>query len=67
MEERVIDLESRFAFQEEAIDELTRTVLGLRKELDQMTLEIERLKQQLKEAAPSAVVPQEQEPLPPHY
>lgn len=49
-EERIIDLEIRFAHQEATVEELTRTILRLEREVTQLQREQTRLRAQLKAA-----------------
>ena len=67
MEERLIDLESRLAFQDEAIEHLTATLLGQEKAMAELRAEVERLKQLVVQLAPSQVGERGDEPPPPHY
>ncbi len=67
MEQRLIDLESRLAFQDEAIEHLTATVLTQEKALAELQAEVARLKQLMIQLAPSQVGDRAEEPPPPHY
>lgn len=67
MDARIDDLESRYAYQEAAIEELTQRVMQQQNEIDALTAQIEYMKTLLRDMAPSAVVPMEEETPPPHY
>ena len=67
MQEKLIDLESRIAFQEESIDTLSRTISDQQKQIDHLSLEIVRLLDLLEDLTPSPPESSEQEPPPPHY
>lgn len=66
MNERIVELETRLAFQDEAIDGLNQALLAQQRQLDQMALELERLKDRLKTITPSPLDSDAPE-LPPHY
>ena len=67
MEERLIDLESRLAFQDEAIEHLTATLLSQEKSLAELQAEVQRLKELVIQLAPAQVGQPADEPPPPHY
>lgn len=67
MEDRINDLESRIAFQDETIDVLNRTVMEQQQQLDVLTQQLEHLRDKLKALAPSPLDSNEPEPPPPHY
>lgn len=62
---RVVALEIERSHQERAIEDLNEAVTGQWKLIDQLKREVERLADQLREAAVAA--PGEAEPPPPHY
>ena len=66
MEQRIEQLETRVAFQDETLNQLSDIVAGQRKELDQLQQEITELKARFREIRVTAVNPQEPE-TPPHY
>lgn len=66
MEQRVEQLETRVAFQDEALNRLSDIIASQRKELDQLHQEMAELKARFREIHLSAVNPQESE-IPPHY
>lgn len=67
MEDKLIDLESRIAFQDETIDALSQIVTQQQTQLDTLTKEVERLRDRLKAIIPSPLGSDEPEPPPPHY
>jgi SlyX protein len=67
MESRIVELETRLAFQDESINALTQALRDQQKEIDEMKLVIERLGQRLKALSPSPLEEDGQEPPPPHY
>ncbi len=67
MDERIIDLESRLAFQEEAIHSLSETLIEQQRTIDFLSRSLEALKERLQTLEPSPFQPGETEPPPPHY
>ena len=67
MEQRLEDLETRIAYQEAAIEELTSTTLAQQQNIEQLQAQIDYLKSLLKDLTPSAVAPMSEETPPPHY
>ncbi len=67
MEERIIELESRVAFQEEGIQSLGETLRQQQQIIETLQLDIEELRQRLKSAAISPLDGKAVEPPPPHY
>lgn len=67
MEQRIEDLEIRFAHLEAEQEQLTHTLMEQQKTLDEMHQRIAYLTSLLKELSPSAVVSQAEETPPPHY
>ena len=67
MSDAITDLQIRFAEQDDALQELTRTVLGQEREIAELRDQVEQLKSMLKELSPPQVGPQGSEPPPPHY
>ncbi|MDZ7803321.1 SlyX family protein [Thiohalophilus sp.] len=66
MEQRIEQLETRVAFQDETLNRLSEIIAEQRRELDQLQQEMAELKARFREIRLSAVNPQEQEN-PPHY
>ncbi|MHB8741924.1 MAG: SlyX family protein [Sulfuricaulis sp.] len=67
MNERLVELEVRVAFQEQTLQELNKVVTRQQQQIDRLTQEFATLKAQFSIVAPSLVIPQDQEIPPPHY
>ena len=67
LSKRVIELETRFAFQEHVLQTLNEAVTGQQRKIEALVREIQGLKDRLRAAAPSPVGPLEDEKPPPHY
>ncbi len=68
MEAALIELQSRIAFQEESIQELSCTVVRQQRELDLLREVLVKLQQQVRTLEPSPLIAGASEPeLPPHY
>lgn len=67
MEQRLEELETRIAYQESAIEELTSTTLAQQQTIEGLQAQLDYLKSLLKDMAPSAVAPMSEETPPPHY
>ena len=67
MENRLEELETRIAFQEASIEELTRTTLAQQQAIENLQAQLDYLKSLLKDLTPSAVAPRSEETPPPHY
>lgn len=67
MENRLEDIETRVAYQEAAIEELTQTSLAQQQTIEELRAQIDYLKSLLKDLTPSAVAPMSEETPPPHY
>ncbi len=64
---RITDIEIHLMHQTKAIEELNEVVIRQQRQIDDLTADIARLREQLQGLAPSAVrEPSEEEP-PPHY
>ena len=66
-ESRIIELETRLAFQEESIQSLSQTLGHQQQTIDGLQLEIEELRQRMKAVATSPLEGDAVEPPPPHY
>lgn len=67
MQDRLTELETRVAFQEQTIQELNDVVTRQQSEIDRLSRGYETLKLELLELAPSLLASRDQEPPPPHY
>lgn len=67
MDEQLIDLQTRLAFQEDNIGEINRTLVAQAKEITELRLEIDELKRQLRSLNPSNIASEKEETPPPHY
>ncbi|MBT2969219.1 MAG: SlyX protein [gamma proteobacterium symbiont of Ctena orbiculata] len=67
MDDRIIDLESRLAFQEEAIHTLSETLVQQQRTIDSLSRTVDLLRQRLQALQPSPLQSGETEPPPPHY
>lgn len=64
---RIIELETRLAFQEHTLQALNDVVTRQQHQIEALVREIQALKDRLRAAAPSPVGPLEDEKPPPHY
>jgi len=67
MENKIIDLESKLAFQDETINELNEVITDQQNQLDQLREEIRLLGLRIANVAEASNVSDEKEPPPPHY
>ncbi len=67
MENRLIELETRLAFQDQTLQELNSVIVRQQQEITVLTHEIENLKAQFKALAPELVASRSDETPPPHY
>lgn len=67
LEERLTEIESRVAFQDDTIQQLNDVIVRQQHDIEQLTEALQLLKQQMQTLAPSLVVDQSQETPPPHY
>ncbi|MFP3874243.1 MAG: SlyX family protein [Thiohalophilus sp.] len=66
MEQRIEQLETRVAFQDETLNRLSDIIAGQRRELDRLQQEMAELKDRFREIRIVGANPQESE-IPPHY
>lgn len=64
---RIDHLEMRFAYQDQIIEDLNRTITAQWKQIDALTRRLANLGERMQEAADNAGGPQAPEPPPPHY
>jgi len=67
MDDRLIELESRIAFQDHTLQELNEVIVRQQREIDNLRRELEALRAQLKALAPALVASRSEETPPPHY
>ena len=67
MEKRIIELETKLAYQEDTIEQLNQIVTNQQNELTVLTLSLQKLHDQVKQMAPSNLASIDQEAPPPHY
>jgi len=67
MENRLIELETRLAFQDHSLQELNTVVIRQQQDIAALTRELETLKAQFKTLAPDLVASRAEEGPPPHY
>ena len=67
MDNRLIELETRLAFQDNTLQELNDVVVRQQREIDTITRELEALKAQLRTLAPEMVANRADDAPPPHY
>lgn len=67
METRLVELETRVAFQEHTLQELNTVVAGQQQEILHLRRELEALRAQVRALAPALVAGHGEEPPPPHY
>ncbi|MEW8003064.1 MAG: SlyX family protein [gamma proteobacterium symbiont of Ctena orbiculata] len=67
MDDRIVDLESRLAFQEQAIHTLSETLVEQQRTINSLSRTVDALRQRLQALQPSPLQSGETEPPPPHY
>ena len=67
MENKIIDLQSKLAFQDETINTLNDVITDQQNQLDQLREDIRLLSLRISNVAESANVESEKESPPPHY
>ena len=69
MEEKLIELETKFSYQEDLLSDLNAIVARQQRQLDELISEMSGLKEQLQDAAGRGPAggPEEQIEKPPHY
>ena len=67
MQDRLAELETRLAFQEQTLQDLNDVVTRQQAEIERLARDYETLKVQLLELAPSLVASRDEETPPPHY
>ncbi len=67
MDQRLVDIETRLAFQERTLLELEEVILRQQREIDQLVNRLEVTEQRLQALAEPQLGDPSQEPPPPHY
>lgn len=67
MDERLIELETKLAFQEHTIQQLSDELIRQGREMELLRLEMEALKDRVRGMAVSLIANQAEETPPPHY
>ncbi len=69
MEEKLIELETKFSYQEDLLSGLNQTVILQQRQIDKLLRELTLVKDQLQEAIEHDAAPQiqQQDEKPPHY
>lgn len=67
MENRVVELENKLIFQEQAVNELNDVITDQQKQLDMLREAIKILNMRVASASQTTTVSEEKEPPPPHY
>ncbi|HEY5602228.1 MAG TPA: SlyX family protein [Gammaproteobacteria bacterium] len=67
IEQRLTELESRVAFQDDTIQKLNDVIVQQQQDIERLTSELQIMKQQIAILGPSLIADQNQETPPPHY
>ena len=67
MQDRIVDLETKLAFQDETINELNDVITDQQQQLDKLHEEVRLLNIRIVSLAESSTDSNEKEPPPPHY
>jgi SlyX protein len=67
LEERIIDLETRLAFQEDTIEQLNQELIAQQRQLELVLRRLEAAEDRLKSLQSSVVALPHEETPPPHY
>jgi SlyX protein len=67
MNDRLIDLESRLAFQEHTLEELNQVVIEQQRQLALLTERLRVLEERVRASQPSQIATEAEESPPPHY
>ena len=66
-EDRLAELETQLAFQDNTIQELNAVVIRQQEQIDRLLQEVKLIKDKLQDLKISSVIPQSEETPPPHY
>lgn len=67
MEDRLIELETRVAFQDDTIQALSEVCARQQEQIDRISLVLEKLQKQVRDMAPTLIASESEETPPPHY
>ncbi len=67
MDDRIAEVETRIAFQENTLQDLNDVIVQQQKQIDQLTRDLMRVKSLLDNLSASPVADEKTEPPPPHY
>lgn len=67
MNQRIVDLETRLAFDERTLEELNDLVYRQQQTIDRLVEDVARLREQLRLLAPSLVLTPDEDSPPPHW
>ncbi len=67
MDDRLVDLETRIAFQEESIQVLSQSLVHQQQIIGSLQREVDELRQRLQAMSTSPLQGDDEEPPPPHY
>lgn len=67
MQDRIVELETKLAFQDELINRLDEILVAQRDELDRLNARLRRLEEQFQAGAASMIRTEAEETPPPHY
>ena len=67
LEDKLVGLESRLAFQDDTIQALNKIVVQQQQQMDLFAKHLQHLSQQLRDLKPSDIGPESEEVPPPHY
>ncbi|OOF36804.1 SlyX family protein [Rodentibacter heidelbergensis] len=67
LENRITELETKVAFQEQLLEELNQALVQQQFDMDRMQLQLRYMANKLKDFQPSNIASQAEETPPPHY
>ncbi|MCQ9120304.1 SlyX protein [Rodentibacter pneumotropicus] len=67
LENRITELETKVAFQEQLLEELSQALVQQQFDMDKMQLQLRYIANKLKDFQPSNIASQAEETPPPHY
>ena len=66
-EERLIELETKFAYQEKSLDELNKVIYSQQKQIDQIEKALKTIVSKVKDSADQSSLSKDIDEKPPHY